>query len=99
MAPEPREDGVNYFVLIHTKRANAIRLAAFCREYGLEAFAIRAKKLNLYKVVVLPGYRRGERDAEEVRALERHIKDVAQKWHLQVSSRDDLAYYPEKFDL
>ncbi|MHC4428268.1 MAG: hypothetical protein ACYS0D_06650 [Planctomycetota bacterium] len=95
---DPREAGLNYFVLIHTTRANAIKLATFWRDHGLDAFAIKPPNLNLYKVVVLPGHRGGERNAEDVKALERHIKDVSQKWRLQVNPRDDLGYYLEKYN-
>jgi hypothetical protein len=95
---DPREPGKNYFVLIHTQRESAIRLAQFSRDHGVEAYAIRANNLTLYKVVALPGYERGERAADFVQALERRIVEVARKWKLQVNPRDDLAHYPEKFE-
>jgi hypothetical protein len=95
---DPREPGKNYFVLIHTQRESAIRLSQFSREHGVEAYAIRANNLTLYKVVALPGYERGERAADFVQALERRIMEVARNWKLQVNPRDDLAHYPEKFE-
>ncbi len=95
---DPRVAGLNYFVLIHTQRANAERLAAFCREHGVEAYAIEAKNGSLYRVIALPGYARGERSSAVVRRLEQRIKDVQRDWKLQVNPRDDLAYYPERFD-
>jgi hypothetical protein len=95
---DPREPGKNYFVLIHTQRDNAIRLAQFCRQQGVEAYAVRAKNLSLYKVVALPGYGRGERAADFVRALEQRIEEVVRRWKVQVNPRDELAYYPEKYE-
>ena len=95
---DPRESGMNYFVLIHTRRESAVRLAEFSREHGVEAYAIRANNLTLYKVVALPGYQAGERSADFVQALERRIVEVARRWKLQVNPRDDLAHYPEKFE-
>ncbi|MHC4415447.1 MAG: hypothetical protein ACYS0G_09205 [Planctomycetota bacterium] len=95
---DPRRPGQNYFVLIHTRRDSAVRLARFCREQELEAYAVAAKNVSLYRVIALPGYDKGERDSEAVRALERRIVEVARKWKLQVNPRDDLAYYPEKFE-
>ena len=94
---DPREPGKNYFVLIHTQRESAVRLAQFSRQHGVEAYAIRANNLTLYKVVALPGYERGERAADFVEALEGRIVEVARRWKLQVNPRDDLAHYPEKF--
>ncbi|MCH8343056.1 MAG: hypothetical protein IH983_03615 [Planctomycetes bacterium] len=95
---DPRRPQHNYFVLIHTRRDSAIRLARFCREQGLEAYVVQAKNVSLYRVIALPGYTRGQRDSDEVRALERRIVEAARKWKLQVNPRDDLAYYPERFE-
>jgi len=95
---DPREAGKNYFVLIHTRRESAVRLAEFSRNNDVEAYVIRAKNLSLYKVVALPGFGRGERSADFVLALERRIEEVARKWKLQVNPRDELAHYPEKFE-
>ncbi|MCZ6810651.1 MAG: hypothetical protein O7D97_01485 [Planctomycetota bacterium] len=95
---DPRRPEHNYFVLIHTRRDSALRLARFCRDQGLEAYVVQAKNVSLYRVIALPGYTRGRRDSEEVRALERRIVEAARKWKLQVNPRDDLAYYPERFE-
>ncbi len=95
---DPREPGKNYFILIHTQRDSAVRLAQFSRDHGVEAYVIRAKNLSLYKVVARPGYNRGERSADFVQALERRIVEVFRRWNLQVNPRDDLAHYPEKFE-
>jgi hypothetical protein len=95
---DPRQPGKNYFVLIHTQRDNAVRLAQFSRDHGVEAYVVRAKNLSLYKVVALPGYERGERSADFVRALERQIEEVFRRWKLQINPRDDLAHYPEKYE-
>ncbi|MCZ6611720.1 MAG: hypothetical protein O6941_03720, partial [Planctomycetota bacterium] len=67
---DPRRPEHNYFVLIHTRRDSALRLARFFRDQGLEAYVVQAKNVSLYRVIALPGYTRGQRDSEEVRALE-----------------------------
>ena len=95
---DPREPGLNYFILIHTQRANAIKLAKFCRDESLEAYVVKAKNMAQYQVIVLPGYRRGAREHEQIRTLERTIKQVTQKWKLRINSRDDLSYYPVRYD-
>ncbi len=95
---DPREAGLNYFVLIHTQRANAIKLAEFCRAESLEAYVVKARNMAQYQVIVLPGYRRGAREHEQIRTLERTIKQVTRKWKLRINSRDDLSYYPVRYD-
>ncbi|MHC4219302.1 MAG: hypothetical protein ACYSU7_12715 [Planctomycetota bacterium] len=95
---DPREPGKNYFVLIHTRRDGAVMLAEFSRAHGVEAYAVRAKNLSLYKVIALPGFGGGERSTEFVTDLERRIEEVFRSWKLQVNPRDDLAHYPEKFE-
>lgn len=95
---DPRRPGMNYFVLIHTRRDKAIQLAEFCRADGVEAYVVKADNVSLYRVIALPGYERGQRDSAPVRRLEARIVEVANKWRLQVNPSDDLGYYPEKFD-
>ena len=95
---DPREAGLNYFVLIHTRRANAVTLADFCRAESLEAYVVKAKNMDQYQVIVLPGYRRGDREHQQIIALERTIKQVTRKWKLRRNSRDDLSYYPVRYN-
>ncbi len=95
---DPRENGLNYFVLAYTPRDNAVKLARFFRDHGVEAYAVKARNAALYRVIAAPGYARSQRGSEVVRALEGRIADAARKWKLEVNSRDDLAYYPERFD-
>ncbi len=95
---DPREAGLNYFILIHTQRANAVKLAKFCRAESLEAYVVKARNMDQYQVIVLPGYRKGAREHAQITALERSIKEVTRKWKLRVNSRDDLSYYPVRYD-
>ncbi len=94
---DPRVEGLNYFILIHTQRDNAVELARFCRQGGVEAYAVPVKNGVLYRVIAVPGYAGGDRSSKPVRTLEKRIADVIRKWKLQVNPRDDLAYYPERF--
>lgn len=95
---DPRESGLNYFVLAYTPRDNAVKLARFFRDHGVEAYAVKARNATLYRVIAAPGYAKGQRAAEAVRALEGRIAEAARKWKLEINSRDDLAYYPERYD-
>ena len=94
----PREVGLNYFILIHTHFENAVKLAKFCRKESLEAYVVKAKNMDQYQVIVLPGYRKGARETEQIRDLERRIKAATRKWKLRINPRDDLSYYPDRYD-
>jgi len=98
VSSDPRQAGLNYFVLLTTNDRNATAFAQFCRDHGVEAYVITANNSSFARVIALPGYKGGDRGADEVRALEARIDDVARKWKLQINPRDDLAYYPEKFN-
>ncbi len=95
---DPRTAGKNYFVLIHTQLDKALELARFSRDRGLEAYVVKAKNSSLYRVIVLPGYDRGDRSSEAVVTLEKGIVEVSTAWNLQVNPADKLAYYPERYD-
>ena len=52
---DPRVAGKNYFTLIQTTKDGAVQLATFCREKGLETYAISGNNTRLYHVIALPG--------------------------------------------
>ena len=83
---------------VRSNTANAVTLADFCRAESLEAYVVKAKNMDQYQVIVLPGYRRGDREHQQIIALERTIKQVTRKWKLRRNSRDDLSYYPVRYN-
>ena len=95
---DPRQEGYNYYILIHTTKGNALKLARFCRDEQIRAYVVRPGRMNQYQVFVLPGYRRGGSDSDEIIQLKSRLKAVTRKWNLYVNSRDDLSYYPERYD-
>ena len=95
---DPRQEGYNYYILIHTTRKNARKLAQFCRDEQIRAYVVKPGRMNQYQVIVLPGYRRGGSDSPEIIQLKSRLKAVTRKWNLHVNSRDDLSYYPERYD-
>ncbi len=96
---DPRQEGYNYYILIHTTRQNAIKLAKFCRSDQIRAHVIeKPGRSSQYQVIVLPGYRRGESDSAEIIQLKSRLKAVTRNWNLHINSRDDLSYYPERFN-
>lgn len=95
---DPRQEGYNYYILIHTTRENARKLAQFCRDERIRAYVVRPGRMNQYQVFVLPGYLRGGSNSAEIIWLKSRLKAVTRKWNLHVNSRDDLSYYPERYD-
>lgn len=87
---DPRESGFRYFRLTYTTRANAVELAGFCRENGLEAYAVSANNGDLFFVYVLPGFAEGDTRTEK--ALTERIEEVRALWKAK-TTRDDLRGY------
>jgi hypothetical protein len=75
---DPRVSGNNYFTLIETTKDGAVQLATFCREKGLETYAISGNNTRLYRVIALPGSaNRNDADAADVRS---NIYAIGQQW-------------------
>ena len=75
---DPRVSGNNYFTLIQTTKEGAVQLATFCREKGLETYAISGNNTRLYRVIALPGSaNRNDAVAADVRSK---IYAIGQQW-------------------
>jgi len=57
---DPRQSGLNYFIIASTVEANAREIARFCRERGLDAHVVAGDNRSLREVIVLPGFPRSE---------------------------------------
>ncbi len=78
ISSDPRVAGKNYFTLIQTTKDGAMQLAAFCREKGLETYAISVNNTRLYRVIALPGsVDPNDAVAKEVRSK---IYAIGQEW-------------------
>jgi len=86
---DPREVGLNYFAVVQTSRENAVEVASFCRDNGLEAYAVRVNNGG-FRVYILPGFDADDRSSGPVKRLEGEIQRVKQKWDIHVG-RDELA--------
>jgi hypothetical protein len=92
---DPRKPGLNYFVLMHAKKAGAERFVDFCRERGLDAYAVPVNNGRSFQVIVLPGHAASERSSEAVKRLEQQITRVSSQWREQ--TREVLRPYPAKY--
>ena len=87
---DPRENGYNYFILIETSQEGARRVVRFCRENGLETYAIARKNGRLYRVIAVPGFKSSQRSGNEIRVLESLIHRVGDKWKREQSGTTDF---------
>jgi len=75
-AGDPRQIGLQYFVLCSTLEPNAIKVVEFCRSKGLDAYVVPDQNGRLREVTVLPGFASGERSSPAIKDLEERIRKV-----------------------
>ncbi|MCE2884643.1 MAG: hypothetical protein LW806_07075 [Planctomycetaceae bacterium] len=75
-AGDPRQVGLQYFVLCSTLEPNAIKVVEFCRSKGLDAYVVPDQNGRLREVTVLPGFASGERSSPAIKELEERIRKV-----------------------
>jgi hypothetical protein len=95
---DPRENGLNYFIVAHTATRNGEAMVTFCRKNGLDAHLVPDDNGELRLVIILPGFAGGERQSAEVKALERRIREVGRRWKDAARGNRDFGdAYPSKF--
>ncbi len=83
-----RRAGVHYYILSQTTKEGAMRIATFCREKGLETYAISGDNTRLYRVFALPGFQnRNDQGASDLRMK---IRSIGQAWAEDDGRGDDL---------
>lgn len=95
---EPREKGLNYFVLISTIPANAEKIALFFRERGLDARVVSDQNSRLREVIVLPGFPGTDRNSPMVQELRSRIRTVGAYWKAANGGSDFSDTYAKRFD-
>lgn len=95
---DPRTPGLNYFVLAHYPRDEAVRLVEFLRGGGVEAAAIKWHNEGLFQVVALRGFSREELNGEGRKDFERRLRQLGQQWKSASRGANDLGdLYPAKY--
>lgn len=95
---DPRENGLNYFVLISTIPANAEKIALFFRERGLDARVVSDQNSRLREVIVLPGFPGTDRNSPMVQELRSRIRTVGAYWKAANGGSDFSDTYAKRFD-
>ncbi len=87
---DPRVAGLNYFVLASTLEPNALKIVAFCRDRGLDAWVVPDQNGRLREVTVLPGFEHSNRSSPEVRELDERIRNVGVLFKASGSGNSDF---------
>ncbi|MBC8522908.1 hypothetical protein H8D29_03175 [PVC group bacterium] len=85
---DPRRAGMHYFMLSQTTKVGAERLVSFCREKGLETYAISGDNTRLHRVIALPGF--ASRNEQGVEDLRLQIQGTGRAWAEGDGRGDDL---------
>ena len=73
---DPRQAGLNYFVIATVAEPSSVAIAQFCRDKGLDAYVVPSNNSRFSEVVVLPGFPFSERSSAAVKGLEDRIRRV-----------------------
>lgn len=99
---DPRQKGLNYFVLIHypvEARGEAEALVGFLRARGVDAAAILRHNGRLFQVVALRGFAPEELQSADRREYERRLRQLGRDWQVERKGAGNLSdMYPSKFE-
>ncbi len=77
---DPRQAGLSYYILMTTDRAGAERVVRFCRDQGLETYAVGRNNASNHRVIAFPGFKSQEQSSERIRALDALIGRIGTQW-------------------
>lgn len=77
---DPRQPGLNYFILATVADPSARAIADYCRSQGLDARVVKMDNGRFSEVIVLPGFPASERSGPLVKELEARIRKVGVRY-------------------
>ncbi|MBX3355065.1 MAG: hypothetical protein KF724_05135 [Phycisphaeraceae bacterium] len=94
---DPRQKGLNYWIVARTSPDEAARMAPFIRSQGLEVAVVPDNNPRFVRIVALPGTTEG-RSSEASRRMEARIKSIGKLWkNAGRGNRDFDDTYPELY--
>ena len=98
-AADPRIPGMNYWVVMRPRQDRAEEVAGFIRGRGLDAIVVKSDTGGLPKVIVLPGFRPGERSTPAVESLMNDLKRIGREFGKASGRTSDNfdSLYPETY--
>lgn len=96
---DPRIPGLNYWVVMRPRQDRADEVARFIRGRGLDAIVVKSDTGGLPKVIVLPGFRPGDRSTPEVESLMTDLKRIGREFGKASGRTSDNfdSLYPETY--
>ena len=85
---EPGRTGQWHFVLAETRSEGANRLAAYCRQLGLDAAVIPGHNTRLDRVIAIPGLDSPSTQTLAYQELDSQIRDVGRRWKASGGTTD-----------
>ena len=87
---DPRQQGLNYFVLATVAETNARTIAQYCRSQGLDAHVVKGNNSRFFEVIVLPGFPATERSGPVVKELEARIRRAGVRYKAESRQNPDF---------
>jgi hypothetical protein len=87
---DPRQPGLNYFVLATVAETNARMIAEYCRSQGLDAHVVKGNNGRFFEVIVLPGFPAAERSGPVVKELEARIRRAGVRYKAESRQNPDF---------
>lgn len=98
-AADPRQAGLNYYIIDRYDPATAARAVEFLRSSGLDVFAWPDENPTFHLIVTVQGFPRGSLSSPEARALGDQIKRLGRVWKQQNRGPSDFSSaYLKKHD-
>jgi len=77
---DPRQDGLNYFVLAHYPEAEATRLVRFLWEEGVESIGVLLVGKSVYQVIALQGFGKDALNGAVRDQFEQQLRRLGRAW-------------------
>jgi hypothetical protein len=95
---DPRDAGLNYYVIVRDLPAEGARLVEWLEARGVAAMTEPVSG-GLVKVIVLQGFPRGQASSARALAFKEHLRELGRRWKRdQRGSSDFSDLYLEKHD-
>lgn len=95
---DPRQSGLNYFVIASPPESRADDIVDFCRQRGLDAYAVVGDTARLREVIVLPGFPKSELSGPAATQLKKRIREAGVLYKAAGRGNPDFGdMYPKLF--
>ncbi|RMD65505.1 MAG: hypothetical protein D6824_02530 [Planctomycetota bacterium] len=90
-ALDPREPGMNYYVVDRLRPDEAVAAARYLRLHGIEAVVLPSDSPRLRLVVALRPFAPGQVSSPESKAYAARIREIGRRWKTQDGGVSDFS--------